>query len=239
MIEAPPHADRIEGLEKHWLEGAHARVEAWFLPSHLEGPRPAVVFAHGNGELIDFWPQMLEPYRQLGFHVVLPEYRSYGRSTGEPSQDTIVSDFVGFYDILAAREDVTDFVFHGRSLGGGVICALADARPAQALVLESTFSSMTDMLAAWMVPSMLVADPFDNLASVERFAGPKLVMHGSHDSIVPYKHAQKLAATANSTLVTYEADHNDFPPDRMAYWHEIEQFLRQHTALVAGTRSFG
>ncbi len=228
FIAAEPKAgEGISGLERLWLEHPDGRVEAWFLPAIGKASAPVVIFAHGNGELIDYWPAVLHRYRELGYHVLLPEYRSYGRSGGSPSQDAIVGDFTKFYDLVAARQDVTDFVFHGRSLGGGVICALSIVREARALVLESTFTSMSDMLALWLIPSFMVADPFDNIAAMRSFSGPSLVLHGSHDSLVPPSHGRSLAEAAkNGRLVMFDADHNDFPPDRAAYWAEIEEFLR-------------
>ncbi len=228
FINAEPNAgDDIPGLERVWVEHTEGRSEAWFLAALGKDPAPVVIFAHGNGELIDYWPQVLHRYRELGYHVLLPEYRSYGRSGGSPSQDAIVNDFTKFYDLVAARADVSGFVFHGRSLGGGVVCALSQVRAASHLVLESTFTSMSDMLALWMVPSFLVADPFDNIKAVQAFTRPVLVLHGSHDSLVPPSHGRRLAEEAqNGQLVMFDADHNDFPPDRDAYWAAIDDFLR-------------
>lgn len=228
FITAQPKAgEGIPGLERLWLEHSEGRVEAWFLPAIGKAPAPVVVFAHGNGELIDHWPAALHHYRELGYHVLLPEYRSYGRSGGSPSQDAIVADFINFYDLVQARPEVTGFVFHGRSLGGGVMCALSLVRNASALILESTFTSMSDMLALWMVPSFMVADPFDNVSAIGAFPGRTLVLHGSHDSLVPPSNGRRLAEAAqNGRLVMFDADHNDFPPDRAAYWKEIEEFLR-------------
>ena len=52
---APP---RPAYAEQVWLSTSFGRVEAWYLPpigSH-KGPAPLLVFTHGNGELIDYWP---------------------------------------------------------------------------------------------------------------------------------------------------------------------------------------
>lgn len=228
-MEPLPNAGHgVPGLERLWLERDGARVEAWFLPC-ARPTAPVVIFAHGNGELIDHWPQQLEAYRELGFHVLLPEYRSYGRSGGRPSEAAIVGDFVAFHDLVVERPEVDGVILHGRSLGGGVVCGLARQRPARALILESTFTSMVDMLAMWMVPSFLVTDRFDNLGVVAAFKGPVLVMHGKRDSIVPYSHGVRLADSAkHGRLITFDTDHNDLP-DRVPYWGEIAAFLGRFT----------
>jgi fermentation-respiration switch protein FrsA (DUF1100 family) len=220
--------DGIEGLERLRL----GEVEAWFLPGDGSGaqrPAPAVIFAHGNAELIDPYARELEPYRRMGVSVLLPEFRGYGRSGGEPSQEGITGDFVRFYDLLAARPDVdrSRIVFHGRSLGGGVVCALAAERPPAALILLSTFTSVADMAyASFFVPRFLVKDPFDNLAVLEKLDRPVLIVHGRRDDVVPYAHAERLARVApRATRVSYDCAHNDCPPDARAYWDDVRSFL--------------
>lgn len=51
------------------LRTAVGPVEAWFLPGEgvsEQAPGPAVLFAHGNGDLIDFVAAQFEPYTELG-----------------------------------------------------------------------------------------------------------------------------------------------------------------------------
>ena len=58
------------------------KIEAWLMPpaDHpSSGRQPWVIFAHGNGELIDFWPHELKPFTGFGVGVMLVEYPGYGR----------------------------------------------------------------------------------------------------------------------------------------------------------------
>ena len=62
---APPSssAQKLPGMEKIWLRTDAGKVESWLLPpvpGSAAGPAPAVIFGHGNGELIDFWPDDLK-----------------------------------------------------------------------------------------------------------------------------------------------------------------------------------
>ena len=210
-------------------------------PSSLPGqgaskdrPGPAVIFAHGNGELIDHWPEPLAELRRMGVSVLMPEYRGYGRTPGWPSQEAITEDYVKFYDLLAARPEVDRrrIVFFGRSLGGGAVCSLARQRKPRAMILMSTFTSVTRMARRYLVPSFLVRDPFDNLTAVSQLDIPLLIVHGRQDSLVPYEHGQKLhAAARQSELVTYEADHNDCPPNWSAFWGDLRRFLQKAEIL--------
>ncbi len=223
----------IPGLIKHSINTDAGTTEAWFMPGDgaaADQPQPAVIFAHGNAELIDIWPEYLAPYRALGISVMLIEYRGYGRSEGKPSQATITEDFIAGYDWLTSRDDVDAdrIVFHGRSVGGGVVCALAAERPPAALILQSTFTSVTDIALRFGLLPPFVSDPFDNESVVRNYQGPTLILHGKHDSIIPYRHAEKLhAAAPNSTLSTYDCDHNDFPLTGERYWADLASFCRK------------
>ncbi len=90
----------VEGLERLSLDTEEGAVEGWLLRApgaSAARPAPLLIFAHGNGELIEYWPDALLPYRALGMHVLLPEYRGYGRSAGQPSEMKTVADLTAFY----------------------------------------------------------------------------------------------------------------------------------------------
>jgi fermentation-respiration switch protein FrsA (DUF1100 family) len=236
----PNAGEGVGGLERLWLDTEDGRVEAWLLPGEgvsAERPGPLVVFAHGNGELIEYWAEELEPYRRLGVSVLLPEYRGYGRSAGSPSESAIVGDFGRFVELAAARPEIDErrVLYHGRSIGGGVVCGLATRRAPAAMVLSSTFTSVADIARKFLVPRFLVLDPFDNTAAVARYRGPLLIVHGRRDGVVPVAHAHALLRTARQgRLVLYDADHNDCPPDPGPFWQEIERFLREAGILDQG-----
>ena len=175
----------------------------------------------------------LAHYRKRGVSVLLPEYRGYGRSAGSASQAGITADFIRFHDLLAARKEVdaSRIIFHGRSLGGAVVCALAERRKPAAIILQSTFTRFTDMTSKYFVPSFLVLDPFDSLSVISEFDGPVLVVHGRHDSLIPHSHGQALAAAAaRGRLVSYDSDHNNCPPDWNDFWAQVDVFLDEAVA---------
>jgi len=232
--QPPPSARKLPGLQKIWLKTGSGKVESWLLLPADSGnavSAPAVIFGHGNGELIDFWPDELKGFAQLGVALLLVEYPGYGRSEGSPSQTSITEAFVAAYDELASRPDIDSsrIVLMGRSLGGGAVCALSTKRPAAGLILMSTFTSARSFAKRYLAPSFLVRDPFDNLAAVGEYQGPVLVMHGRHDTLIPFSHGQALhQAARQGKLVSYEAGHNDCPPDWKVFWEDIEAFLRSN-----------
>lgn len=233
MIPTPPAPEiKSPPTERWWLETSSGKVEAWYLPPAAAGkPAPAVIFGHGNGELIDYWPNELARFQEMGVGLLLVEYPGYGRSAGSPSQDSIAETFVLAYDRLAARTDVDParIVLFGRSLGGGAVCDLALKRPAAALILMSCFKSVSAFAVRYLAPAFLIRDPFDNLAALRHYQGPVLILHGRSDEVVPFGHGQALyAAARNGQMIVYEAGHNDCPPDWAVFWRDVGDFLRTH-----------
>jgi hypothetical protein len=212
---------------------AGGEVVAWFIPcapARAGRPAPLIVFCHGNAELIDYQDHVVQGYLGLGCSVLLPEYRGYGRSAGTPSQDAITDDVRYFLDEALRRPDVdaARIVYHGRSLGGGPASQLALHHKPAALVLESTFTSVAGMARKYLAPSFLARHPFRNDDVVTALDVPVLVMHGTHDDIIPVAHGRKLAALArDGVLVEFDCAHNDFPGDSGVdrYWEEIRRHL--------------
>ena len=217
-------------FKRHIDEGD---VVGWLVPAAgalAAKPAPLVIFCHGNAEIIDDQARMIVGYQQLGFAVLLPEYRGYGRSAGTPSERGIVEDAVWFFDQAIERPEIDAgrIVIHGRSLGGGVAAGLADQRRPSALVLESTFTSAAAMARTYFAPGFLVKNPFHVDDVLRTLDVPTLVMHGSRDDIIPVAHGRMLKTLGDHvTYIEFDCRHNDFPGDgnEEKYWKDIGEFL--------------
>ena len=239
-IRAEPAAPRPPGSELWRVAIPAAYVETLFLPAQAaaDARQPAVIFAHGNGELIDYWVSALHGFQERGIGVLLVEYPGYGRSTGSPSEKSIRAAMDAAYDRLTAdpRIDPTRIFGFGQSLGGGAICLLARDRALRALILQSTFTSLDTFTARYWAPSFLLRDHFDNLASVRSFVGPVLVIHGRTDELIPWTQGQRLAAAAaRSTFRLYDCGHGCWDPARMPFWQDAMPLLRDAGILGPGS----
>ena len=238
LVPALPAKDvAVMGVEAEWIETDFGRVESWYLQAggaDPARPAPAFIFAHGNGEIIDYWPDELRPIAALGAGLLLVEFPGYGRSEGAPTQERILEVFTRAYDRLAARPGVDPgrIVLIGRSMGGGAVCDLALKRPSAALILLSTFTSLRTYAVRYLAPGFLIRDPFDNLAAVRQYPGPVLVAHGREDTVAFFSHGQALSAAARrGRLIAYDAGHNDCPPDWAVFRRDLEGFLRDEGIL--------
>lgn len=219
------------------------KTTAWLVTAPMPAdtaPTPLAVFFHGNAELIDHQHQVVEMYHQLGVSVLLIEYRGYGHSDGTPSEKHIVDDALAILNGVLERDDIDAdrLVLHGRSIGGGLAAQVALKTQPKALVVESTFKSLSGMALRYGVPPFLVTSPLKSESAFKKIDIPILILHGEHDTIVPVNHAHALEnAGKQTTLVLFNADHNSLPgPGEV---QKYEDAVREHleNAGVISARS--
>ncbi len=89
------------------------------------GPK-AIVYFGGNAEDVNqSLPGLMAAFPDQSIYLM--NYRSYGGSTGEPSERALVADALALFDQMrSAHEEITAI---GRSLGSGVAVQLASQRP--------------------------------------------------------------------------------------------------------------
>ena len=228
----------IPGMQVLWLQTTQGKVEAWLLPAEASNIKqgPALIFAHGNGELIEHWRDQFDVLRRAGVAVLLVEYPGYGRSEGEPGEALIRETMLKAFDTLVAMPEVdpTRIVAYGQSLGGGAVGTLAAQRPLRALILQSTFTSLRPFAKQWLVPQFLLRDTYDTLAVVREFPGPVLVIHGTEDPFIPVVQGRELAAAARqSTYHEYACGHTCWDYDRIPLWDDVGKFLRGAGVITA------
>ncbi|RMF14351.1 MAG: alpha/beta hydrolase [Candidatus Dadabacteria bacterium] len=216
------------GVRRWWLDdGAGGRSEAWLLAA--DAPTGAIIFAHGNGELIEFWPEALRFIAdELNHDLLLVEYPGYGRSTGRPTGHTVRTVMRTAFDRLQQERAPQQTIGFGRSLGGGAISALATERRLDGLVLASTFTSIRDLARDLHLPAFVVENTFAPLPVVRTFPNPVLVIHGRNDELIPFRHGQRLAeGAAQGRLYADEGGHNDTPRDWNRFRHELADWLAE------------
>ena len=185
-------------------------VAAVYLPNPKA--RHTLWFFHGNAEsLADCEPFLRELHRQ-GFAVFAYDYPGYGVSDGVPNESAIyaANDAARRYLSETLHVPMGRVVLFGRSLGGGPATDLAARAPVAGLVLQSTFMSVFRVVTTWR---LLPFDQFENLRKLPRVSCPVLVMHGTADEVIAFKHGEKLFAAAREpkrALWIEGARHNDF-----------------------------
>jgi uncharacterized protein len=215
-----------------WFRSAdNTKLHGWYVPNP-EAHR-LIVYAHGNGEHVaDQAGVVSRLQQQLRATVFVYDYRGYGRSRGNPTERGCVADGIAAQRWLAEREGVgtEDIILMGRSLGGGVSIASAAEHGARALVLEATFTRMTDAAAVrfpWLPVRLVMRNRYNSVRRIQKYTGPTFQSHGTADEVVPLAMARSLFDSSPSRMKQfYEinfARHNDTPPP--AYYAALADFL--------------
>jgi fermentation-respiration switch protein FrsA (DUF1100 family) len=205
----------------------HTRAVYW-PPHDVTKPVASVWYAHGNYETVEDSFAILQPLVLRNIAVLQYEYPGYDGNEGTPQFEAIRESAQATWDWLAQRPeiDAARMVAIGYSIGGGPAAEMSRDRRVRGLVLISTFDSMGAMAWRHVLPSFLVAFPYDNIARVSEYAGPVLVVHGRRDGVIPFAAGQHLAAAAKqSRFVPLECGHADCDPMRIIYDGEVPKAL--------------
>jgi pimeloyl-ACP methyl ester carboxylesterase len=141
----------INGLDVHVLDAGFAAED-----------RPLILLLHGFPELAYSWRKIMLPLAAAGFHVVAPDLRGYGRTTG---WDADFDGDLGSFRLLNAVRDALSLVsalgyrrvalVAGHDFGASVAAWCALVRP-------DLFRSLALMSAPFAGPPALPFDTVDN-----------------------------------------------------------------------------
>jgi len=239
-VPFPPrrHVD-VENVRIDVFDGV--RLHAYWIPcppeyaSPIPGVRPCVLFFHGNAGTVERYRWVGARWQDaLGADLLLIDYRGYGKSTGTPTEAGVLADARAAYDWLITDRKIPPerIVIVGQSLGGGVACALAREVPHQFLVLESTFSSLPDVVDELLPLTGAGRWLWDAFPSAERLRGysrPCFISHGTSDWLIHHRHSERLrgAVSGPATLRLYKGmRHMDRRPPE--YEAELREFAMKN-----------
>ena len=121
------------GIRSRFVDNGNGLVMHVLEAGHEQPGRPCVLLLHGFPELAYSWRKVMAPLAAAGFHVVAPDQRGYGRTTGWDGRYdgdlgtfrmlNLVRDTVGLVAALGHR-DVAAVVGHDFGSPVAAWCAL-------------------------------------------------------------------------------------------------------------------
>ena len=196
-------------------------LQGWYLRG--EQNLPAFILVHGVNvnRTAHGMTQMAALLNEQGFTVLLFDVRAHGESEGTRASGGWEErmDVLGAYDFLRSR-GVADVVVLGVSMGAGVASmAAAEEEGIQALILDSSFSSVSDLMAleiahatpfpGWFTPvfipgirivaPLFYAVPIGKIQprrKVRNLNYPVLLIHSDADSRIPISHSDTILENA-------------------------------------------
>lgn len=203
----------LPGGQELWLDTSdgHRINGLFFAGSGSE----TILYLHGNAGSLNGWQHVASDFLELGYSVLIIDYRGYGKSGGRISEPGLYADANAAYDYLRKKFRSDQIIIYGRSIGTGVAVDLCTRYPARALVLESGYTSLVNLgkqRLPWLLPQLLLRTKFQNIEKISAVQCPVLFIHGSDDNLIPASESQQLydATRSRKKLVIVEGGgHND------------------------------
>ncbi len=203
--------------------------------------RTWLLFLHGNSATIASRVNIARyrRLRALGLSVFAPEYRGFGGLAGVPTEPGLYADARAAFDYLTGTLHVppTRIVIYGWSLGSAVAIDLAANVDEAAVILEGAPASLVGIGARRypLFPIRLVMrNPFESIARVDRVRSPMLFLHSPEDDIVPYEDGRRLYDRAQppKRFVDVRGGHVDaVQVDEAVFFSAIRAFLDEYGLL--------
>lgn len=229
-------ASRENGVEEvHLTTPDGVKLHGWLKhpPGAQRGERFPVVIVFGGVRRETSWMiNQGDKPREWGWLFV--NYRGYGLSQGEPSEQAILADAKLVYDYAAARPDVdpASIVLLGRSLGSYVAVKVASERKTRGAILATPFDSFAALGAErypYLPVGLLLNGRYDSAAIAPAITVPALFVLAENDNVTPVENGAALARVWGGPQRTVTLAHaRHYGIERRAeFWRAVGEFLRE------------
>ena len=190
-----------------------------------------ILYFHGNAGSLERWGNVVDPFVDLGFDVLIMDYRGYGKSTGKRSQGLMLSDADELYSFAQTISKEQNIVVFGRSLGSAFASHVGGKNNPAKIILETPFYSLADV-AKRVVPiypqDLLLRFNFKNFKALSTSTSSIYIFQGTNDQVVPMESAQKLYQSLEgkvaSIAIIKGGGHNDLATFD-EYWGDLKKAL--------------
>lgn len=164
----------------------------------FKSPTPSkgfIIYFHGNAGNLQRWGKYAIDFTQLGYDILMVEYRGYGKSTGKPSEVDFYADAQVVLDWAKENIPFSRLIIYGRSLGSGVATHLAIKNSPYLLILETPFNELKGVINTPLQPLLSLFPAryhFPNDKYIRLLKCRKIIFHGTLDWVVPLSSALKL-----------------------------------------------
>jgi len=181
-----------------------------------QNPKGIILYFHGNAGNLERWGEIAELFPKSGWDVLIMDYRTYGKSTGELNETALYEDAQLLYNEAKSRFSEKQILVYGRSLGCVFATKVAAQNNPQQLVLETPFYNLYDV-AKRRFPILplksLLRYQFPNNENIKKVECPVTIFHGTKDEVVDYDSGkqlfQEISHDHKSLITIYGGGHNN------------------------------
>jgi fermentation-respiration switch protein FrsA (DUF1100 family) len=221
----------------------HLTLSGWYIPA--KNAKFTLLFCHGNGGNISYALDSINIFYELGLNCLIFDYRGYGHSQGEPTEEGTYIDAQAAYDWLINEKKLkpSEIIICGKSIGGCIAAHLSSNAEAKGLIIESGFTSYADIgqkFYPYLPVRPFARYNFNTSDYLKQVDCPVLLIHSRNDEIVPFEFGLRLyeeAAKEPKEFLEIYGNHNDgflysgqIYRDGLTNWMEFLENYQQQTA---------
>lgn len=199
-----------------------------------DSSRGLIFYLHGNAGSLEHWGQVAGIYTNLGYDLFLMDYRGYGKSEGRiRSEAQLFEDNQVLFDSLRSQFGYTleNTIILGYSIGSGLAAKLASDNKARALILQTPYYSLKDMMRRRFpfIPRFILKYHFRTDQYLTKVEAPIFLFHGDEDLVIPYESSTRLNAEypAKTTLYTLRGQGHSGVTFNKDYLERLEHLLNE------------
>ena len=188
------------------ISGYHMHCNTNNLPEENPKSETLILYSHGNGGNLTWYTHTIYLLRNFG-DVLIYDYPGYGYSKGTCTEKEVLNSGLTAYD-YAVKLGYKHIVCYGFSMGGSVSINIASKRNPDGLILQSTFSRISDCVP--IIGNLTLGNFFRSIENANKIECPVVVLHSLKDMVVPYDSSKELhdRIVSRKKFVDIEGGHN-------------------------------
>jgi len=189
--------------------------------------KKTILFFHGNAGELSNRNYKLNEFSKMDVNFLIIAWRGFSGNEGKPTEKGLYQDANSAIDWLKSKGVKEEqLILYGESLGTGVATEVAQNKNLAGIILESPYTSMTELAGKYypLLPvKFLLKDRYESIKKIKNIRSPILIMHGGLDPIVPFQMGVQLYEAANEPKFKYFITNDDH---MMRYDQNLTQQLK-------------
>ena len=172
-----------------------------------------ILFLHGNAGSLENRIHKINHFKDMKVNFLIIAWRGFSGNKGKPTEKGLYEDARSAVAWLKSKNiKERNIIIYGESLGTAVAVEIAQNRNFAGIILESPFTSMTDVgknKYPFLPIKLLLKDKYESDKKIKNISIPILIMHGKVDKIVPFNMGRKMYELANKPKYFYFSDYDN------------------------------
>lgn len=184
-------------FDERWFEPeSDVRIHAIHAFTRADSAKGLVMYLHGNRGANQTNSDKYTLFLDNGYDIIYPDYRSYGKSRGELSNEQdLVGDMKYVFSEMATEYGEENIVLVGYSLGSGVAAQVAEDVDPKMLILWTPFYSLINVKDSQFpfLPDALMKYTLRTDEALLQIEEPIHIFYAGEDEVLPIDRSLRLS----------------------------------------------